>query len=83
MLFKQINKHDPARIALRDEKMIVRYGDLTGEIQKRIEKLEDVKVLGLALDNGVDWVLWDLAALKAGISCVTLPPVLCFKTCGF
>jgi long-subunit acyl-CoA synthetase (AMP-forming) len=29
--------------------------------------------VALALDNGIDWVLWDLAALHAGLVCVPLP----------
>ncbi len=29
--------------------------------------------VALALDNGIDWVLWDLAVLHAGLVCVPLP----------
>ncbi len=74
MLFERIRNHDPEKIALRDEKKVVRYGDLEHEIQKRADALYDVSVLAVALDNSVDWVLWDLAVLKAGIPCVPLPP---------
>ena len=74
MLFDHIRNQDPEKIALRDEKKVVRYGDLKHEIQKRVDALYDVSVLAVALDNSVDWVLWDLAALKAGIPCVPLPP---------
>lgn len=74
MLFERIQDHDPKKVALRDEKQTVLYGDLEKEIQKRIEILDSVSVLGIALDNCVEWVLWDLAAMKAQIPCVPLPP---------
>jgi len=74
MLFERIHNHDPDRIALRDETQSVRYGDLEQEIQTRMDALYGVSVLGLALDNSVDWILWDLAALKAEIPCVPVPP---------
>jgi len=74
MLFGHIQNHDPEKIALCDEMQTVCYGDLKREIQKRMDALYGVSVLGIALDNSVDWVLWDLAALKAGIPCVPLPP---------
>lgn len=74
MLFERTQNHDPDRIALRDETQSVRYGDLEKEIQFRMDTLYGVSVLGIALDNSVDWVLWDLAALKAEIPCVPVPP---------
>lgn len=74
MLFERIQNHDPDKIALCDEECAMSYGDLEREIQTRIDALYGVSVLGIALDNSVDWVLWDLAALKAGIPCVPVPP---------
>ena len=74
MLFERIQSHDPEKIALRDADQVVCYGDLAQEIQSRIEALANVSVLAIALDNGVEWVLWDLAALKAQIPCVPVPP---------
>ncbi len=74
MVFEHIQKHNPDKIALRDEKRAVSYGDLEHEIQTRMDALYGVSVLGIALDNSVDWVLWDLAALKAEIPCVPVPP---------
>jgi long-chain acyl-CoA synthetase len=29
--------------------------------------------VAIALDNGLDWALWDLAVLQAGLVCVPLP----------
>ena len=74
MLFERIQNHDPDKIALRDETRAVSYGDLELEIQTRMDALFGVSVLGIVLDNSVDWVLWDLAALKAEIPCVPVPP---------
>lgn len=74
MSFELIKKHDPDKIALRDETRVLSYGDLEREIQTRIGALYGVSILGIALDNSVDWVLWDLAALKAEIPCVPVPP---------
>lgn len=74
MLFEAIKNHDPDKIALRDETRVLSYGDLEREIQTRMDALYGVSFLGIALDNSVDWVLWDLAALKAEIPCVPVPP---------
>ncbi|MGH1398004.1 MAG: AMP-binding protein [Alphaproteobacteria bacterium] len=74
MIFKAINMHEPAKIALRDEILTVSYGVINAEIDKRVDALFEVSCLAIALDNSVDWILWDLAALKAGIPCVPLPP---------
>lgn len=73
MLFNSIQKHAADKIALYDDSHIVTYGDLMEEIQKRAARLLDVSVLAIALDNGVEWVLWDLAALKVGVPCVPVP----------
>jgi long-chain acyl-CoA synthetase len=74
MLFERIQNHDPDRIAMCDETRALSYGDLEREIQIRTDALFGVSVLGIALDNSVDWALWDLAALKAEIPCVPVPP---------
>lgn len=73
MIFEAIQSHDPDKIALQDEVLSIRYGDLMQEIDKRVEALFEVSCLAIALDNSVDWVLWDLAALKADIPCAPLP----------
>ncbi|MCB1562920.1 MAG: AMP-binding protein [Alphaproteobacteria bacterium] len=74
MLLSRFQQHDPDIVALFDAEHNIRYGDLEYEIQKRAEALASIEVLGLILDNSVEWVLWDLAALKAGVPCVPLPP---------
>ncbi|MEH6405125.1 MAG: AMP-binding protein [Sneathiella sp.] len=74
MLFKLIAAHTPDKIALKDSAQEITYGMLVTEIQARAERLKDVGTLGIALDNCVDWLLWDLAALKSNVVCVPIPP---------
>ncbi|MAI61845.1 MAG: hypothetical protein CBB87_05020 [Micavibrio sp. TMED27] len=74
MLFEKIKNHAPEKIALKDTVRSITYGDLNLEVDARIDALYDVDVLAIALDNSVEWILWDLAAMKAGIPCVPLPP---------
>lgn len=74
MLFDHFQKHQAVKIALKDARQSICYGELMSEVAAKAEKLKDVSVLAIALDNSVDWVLWDLAALKAQIPCVPIPP---------
>lgn len=67
-------KIEKTAIALQDEKQKVTYGELAQEVMKRKYTLTSVSILGLAMDNSVEWVLWDLAAQEANIICVPLPP---------
>ncbi len=69
-----IKSHDPDKPALIGDAVKYTYGDLTSQIQLRASILMNVKILGLALDNGPEWILWDLAAISAGIPCVPIPP---------
>ncbi len=74
LILETIKNHNSARLALVGDTQNYTYGDLQTEIKKRADELSDVTVLGLALDNGPDWILWDLAAIKTGIICIPLPP---------
>jgi long-subunit acyl-CoA synthetase (AMP-forming)/pyrroloquinoline quinone (PQQ) biosynthesis protein C len=74
MLFSRIDAHPSDKIALRSETNSVSYGDLISRIDAYAKDLADVDVLGIALDNDIDWVIWDLAALKSGTICVPIPP---------
>lgn len=74
MLFECIRTHNADQVALREGDDRVTYGDLSDLIDARCLELADVDVLGIALDNGIDWLVWDLAALSAGIVCVPIPP---------
>ncbi|MBC3962510.1 AMP-binding protein [Pseudomonas simiae] len=63
-------------IALWGDSWKMDYTSLFAEVAYRQERLRDegVKVVALALDNGVDAMLWDLAVLFEGLTCLTLPP---------
>ncbi|MDW5378782.1 AMP-binding protein [Halomonas sp. HP20-15] len=65
----------PQHIALEDAQQQLSYVTLIGEIDARIARLHAFGAarVGLALDNGIDWALWDLALLFAGVVNVPLP----------
>jgi long-subunit acyl-CoA synthetase (AMP-forming) len=62
-------------IALWGDGSQLDYATLYSEVVYRQHRLreENVQVVALALDNGIDAVLWDLAALFEGLTCVYLP----------
>lgn len=62
-------------IALADSQREVPYGELIDAVEERANQLREmpVTVLAIALDNCVDWVLWDLAALRSDVICVPVP----------
>lgn len=55
----------PARMALDDGRRRLSYAELVSEIRIRRRRLADTGAqrVALALDNGLDWALWDLALL--------------------
>ncbi|MBX9914376.1 MAG: AMP-binding protein [Pseudomonadaceae bacterium] len=63
------------RPALVSAQQQLSYAQLVLDVQARAERLHQLgaRRLALALDNGIEWVLWDLAALTAGVVCVPLP----------
>nr|WP_180206601.1 AMP-binding protein [Pseudomonas sp. SbOxS1]NYU06858.1 long-chain fatty acid--CoA ligase [Pseudomonas sp. SbOxS1] len=77
--FKQTLREHAARkgngIALWGDQLKLDYTTLYAEVIDRQQRLRDehIKVLALALDNGVEAMLWDLAALFEGLTCVALP----------
>ena len=74
MIFSSFKMTNPLHIALRDKEQSISYGDLLPEIKKRAAQLDKIFLLGLDLDNSVEWVLWDLAALYKGVPTLPLPP---------
>lgn len=69
---------DPARQALpalTSGAQTLSYAELNQAVAARVEQFNALAVrrLGLYRDNGIDWVIDDLAALKAGIVCVPIP----------
>lgn len=71
-------------IALWGDQLKLDYATLYAEVSYRQERLRDeqVKVIALALENGVEAMLWDLAALFEGLVCVTLPPFSVRRSAG-
>ena len=63
-------------IALWGDSLKMDYTTLFAEVANRQQRLNaaGAKVVALALDNGVDAMLWDLAVLFEGLTCLTLPP---------
>ena len=73
-LFDAMRAHD-ARPALQQHDRILSYRELLQQTALRAERLRAAgcRRVAIALDNGLDWALWDLAALQAGLVCVPLP----------
>lgn len=76
MLFSALRSHNTDVCALSEPGRVVSYGMLPALIDARAEKIQQsgARTLALSMDNGVEWVLWDLAALKTGVALVPLPP---------
>ncbi|AGA87961.1 AMP-binding protein [Stutzerimonas stutzeri] len=64
-----------AGIALSEGPRQLSYAELRHEVATRACQLEQLGVqrVALALDNGLEWALWDLALLRAKLVCVPLP----------
>lgn len=62
-------------IALCEGNRKLSYAQLLTEVEQRSNHLQQLgaRRIALALDNGIDWVLWDLAALRARLVCVPVP----------
>ncbi len=63
------------RTALIESGHELSYDELLAAVTLRSRHLDAIGVqrIALTLDNGIDWVLWDLAALHAGLICVPVP----------
>lgn len=61
--------------AVADERETLTYAQLEAAVERLAERFASVapRTIGLYADNGVGWVLADLAALRAGIPIVPLP----------
>ena len=75
-------EQQPAAIALSDESGSLSYGELWRRIQAQAQHLTaqlaahgaSGRPVALAADNGMAWVVQDLACLLAQIPCVPVPP---------
>ncbi|ERI53936.1 long-chain acyl-CoA synthetase [Pseudomonas sp. EGD-AK9] len=72
--FARLAQHGE-RVALVEGERTLSYATLLAAVTPRSRYLsaQGARRVALALDNGIDWVLWDLAALHAGLVCVPLP----------
>lgn len=73
-LFERLGEYAEV-IAVREGGRQLSYRQLLDELQRRSAQLQQsgAQRIALALDNGIDWLLWDLAILQAGLVCVPLP----------
>lgn len=77
-LLEAVRRHArerPGTIALAGDREAVCYGDLPRHIARRALMLEHAacRIVAIDLENGPEWVLWDLACVEAGVVCVPLP----------
>jgi long-chain acyl-CoA synthetase len=66
----------PDRTALSDGRGELSYAELVPEIERLAKALRAhrCRIAGLLADNGIDWIIADLAALASGATLVPLPP---------
>lgn len=64
-----------AQPALQDGTRMLSRAELSERVSALAARLQahNIKRLGLHADNGIDWILTDLACMEAGILCVPLP----------
>ncbi len=69
-------RHRPGAVALEDTDGVVTYAALHRRVTERAARLRHIgaRRLALAGDNGIDWVITDLAALSLGVPVVPVPP---------
>jgi long-chain acyl-CoA synthetase len=73
-LLSAIAVHPREKVALTEFGRAITYGQLVDGIADRAARLAEHRCAALLMDNGIDWMLWDLGAIAAGIPLVPLPP---------
>ncbi|WP_457666657.1 AMP-binding protein [Thiolapillus sp.] len=63
----------PDEIALLGDALQLTWGELLVVVRELAGKLPAGQVLGVYLPNGPHWIIADLAALAAGVTCVPIP----------
>ena len=65
----------PDADAVRSRDLRLSYAELMDAVANATEQVRSLGLrrIGLYLDNGLDWIIFDLAALAAGITAVPLP----------
>ncbi len=77
-LIDQLKKQvaaQPDSDALRSGDQRVSFAELMSAVEQAVTQLQSLQLqsIGLYLDNGIDWIIFDLAAYAAGITVVPLP----------
>lgn len=72
----KIAEKSPNNIALTEREQNISYAALLERVNGLAQWLQanQVKTLALYADNGIEWVIVDLACLSAGITLVPVPP---------
>ncbi len=73
LVLDAIGRHDPSGIALVGDEVTLTYGQLLSAIEAQAKSLGGASVLGLSMDNSPEWIVWDLACVRAGVICVPIP----------
>lgn len=73
-LKKQVDAQ-PDSDALRSRDQRLSFAELIPAVEQAVTQLQSLQLqsIGLYLDNGIDWIIFDLAAYAAGIKVVPLP----------
>lgn len=73
--FERLQSTPSDAAAVQGAASTLTYRDLLEQVEARAAQLarEGVRVLGSILDNGPDWIVTDLAALRAGVVHVPIP----------
>jgi len=77
-ILSQLKQHSETHahdIAIRSEQKLICFEDLIDDIEQVAAQLRasSIERLGLYLDNGIDWIVIDLAAALAEVTVVPLP----------
>ena len=72
-LFTRLAEQANALALIEGERRLT-AAEVLSEVQARSQRLLQLgaRRVALALDNGIEWALWDLAILHAGLVCVPL-----------
>ena len=72
---EQLAESQPTQQAFCEGNQALDYAQLLVAIEQRAALLQDSgsQVIALAMENGIDWLLWDLSILKARLVCVPIP----------
>lgn len=74
MLLKAIAAQKADKIALIEPHYQVTYGDLPQLVSYRMDRIKDYRCLAIMMNNSIEWVLWDIVTLCAGVPLVPIPP---------